>query len=286
MITGDGAGKLETRFCHDKSFREWVYALPPSASSIKKETETACVTLEDLIHRFQFLPEEPEHLRDVPLRYVGTKFLEHNLGMARVLYNMVSKDKAETTEDLLEKLWIYRNNKHYVRRQGENGFSGIEMLEAEDIANMFTENVPEKVLFLENKRTLEKHDFGDIVAIGGTGMALVKFVKTSPWLQKVRKVYHWGDIDTGGYRILDSMRQYLPDIKSFLMDKDLLEKTGTDWLSKDGWNKGEPCFTRLTEKELAAYHMLDSKEGRNRVEQEHIPDSIVKEKLEEIKKEQ
>src|SRR5205814_2049204 len=49
------------------------------------------------------------------------------------------------------------------------------------------------------------------------------------WL-KSRPIHYWGDIDTHGFAILDSLRAYFGHVHSFLMDRETLLAHRAHWI--------------------------------------------------------
>ena len=61
-----------------------------------------------------------------------------------------------------------------------------------------------------------------------------------PWLRDA-VVHYWGDLDTHGFAILDQLRAWLPQTRSFLMDRDTL------LAHRDRWGRdSSPTSARLT----------------------------------------
>jgi hypothetical protein len=90
-----------------------------------------------------------------------------------------------------------------------------------------------------------------------------------PWLQD-KAVYYWGDLDTHGFAILDSLRAILPSVRSFLMDRETLLLHRALWVEEP-----DPCHNplpRLTQAEQEVYEELrcDRLGVRVRLEQERI----------------
>jgi hypothetical protein len=90
-----------------------------------------------------------------------------------------------------------------------------------------------------------------------------------PWLRDV-DVHYWGDLDTHGFAILHQLRAWLPQTRSFLMDRATLIEHRTRW-------GREPTPTaarldRLTPEEAALYSDLvsDRLSEAVRLEQERI----------------
>lgn len=89
------------------------------------------------------------------------------------------------------------------------------------------------------------------------------------WLRQCELRY-WGDIDTHGFAILDQLRAHLPQVTSFLMDRETLLAHRTHW-----GEEPEPVrhdLARLTLEEAALYDDLrfDRLQPRLRLEQERI----------------
>jgi len=99
-----------------------------------------------------------------------------------------------------------------------------------------------------------------------------------PWLRDV-EVQYWGDLDTHGFAILHRLRAWLPQTRSFLMDRDTL------LAHRDRWGR-EPTPTaarldRLTLEEAGLYgELVEDRHGENvRLEQERLDWRWVLERL-------
>lgn len=101
------------------------------------------------------------------------------------------------------------------------------------------------------------------------------------WLSDV-PVWYWGDLDTHGFAILDRLRAWLPQTKSFLMDRATLLEHRPRWGSED--QPAAARLARLDPAESALYDdLVSDRYGVNvRLEQErldwrwvleHLPDS-------------
>ena len=91
----------------------------------------------------------------------------------------------------------------------------------------------------------------------------------APWLRRCR-LHYWGDIDTHGFAILDTLRAHFDHVESFLMDRDTLMAFESLWgIEERPIHRDLP---RLTAEERALYDDLrDHRIGRNlRLEQERI----------------
>ena len=73
------------------------------------------------------------------------------------------------------------------------------------------------------------------------------------WLHRV-EVWYWGDIDTHGFAILNQLRERLPHVRSFLMDRETLDAHAHAWTSE-----GTPVahdLPLLTAREREVYDLL------------------------------
>jgi hypothetical protein len=90
-----------------------------------------------------------------------------------------------------------------------------------------------------------------------------------PWLREA-ELHYWGDLDTHGFAILHQLRAWLPQTRSFLMDRDTLLAHRERWGSE-----GTPTaarLDRLTDEEAALYaDLVGDRYGEAvRLEQERI----------------
>jgi hypothetical protein len=106
------------------------------------------------------------------------------------------------------------------------------------------------------------------LVVFGLGYGLDRLAQV-PWLQD-RAVFYWGDIDTHGFAILDSLRGILPGARSFLMDRETLLAHQSLWGSEP--ERFERDLSRLTAPEAAFYEELraDRLGTHVRLEQERI----------------
>ncbi|MGB8297232.1 MAG: DUF3322 domain-containing protein [Polyangia bacterium] len=90
-----------------------------------------------------------------------------------------------------------------------------------------------------------------------------------PWLQD-KAIYYWGDLDTHGFAILDSLRAVFPKARSFLMDRQTLLGHRPLWVEEP--EPSQAPLSRLTEDEYELFEDLrfDRLGHRVRLEQERI----------------
>ena len=90
-----------------------------------------------------------------------------------------------------------------------------------------------------------------------------------PWLRDA-DVDYWGDLDTHGFAILNRLRAWLPQTRSFLMDRDTLLEHRRRWVTEATPTAAR--LDRLTTDEAAVYEdLVTDRYGRNvRLEQERV----------------
>lgn len=99
-----------------------------------------------------------------------------------------------------------------------------------------------------------------------------------PWLRDAQ-VHYWGDLDTHGFAILNQLRAWLPQTRSFLMDRDTLLAHRERWGREASPTAAQ--LGRLTADEAALYSDLvtDRFGERIRLEQERIDWTWAEERL-------
>lgn len=133
---------------------------------------------------------------------------------------------------------------------------------------------PKNVFIIENLRSgMAMPDLTDTVVIMGLGYA-VDVLQQIEWLKQAN-CFYWGDIDTHGLAILNRVRQYIPHIKSMMMDRETLMKMRPMWGHETKPSTGKLTYLNLEEQQL--YQDLQhNKLGQNiRLEQERITWSYV-----------
>lgn len=139
---------------------------------------------------------------------------------------------------------------------------------------------PERVYITENKTNgLAFPDSPGSVIIHGLGYGIGSLA-TVPWL-KNRDVRYWGDIDTHGFAILDRLRAFLPQARSFLMDEETFHAFREFWGQEPVDRRFGGSLERLEPAEQALFQALrDNRFGEClRLEQERIGFGYVRERL-------
>ena len=139
-----------------------------------------------------------------------------------------------------------------------------------------------RVLFVENHHTfLALPDMPDTIAIFSSGLLAQVLAKQLPWLAS-KEVLYWGDMDSYGFYILDTVRKYLPHTRSILMDIDTARDH--DALAVEEPNPSRFTPARLTSEEADALDYLrsHSSTGCLRIEQERIVFDYAVERLRDV----
>ena len=128
-----------------------------------------------------------------------------------------------------------------------------------------------RVFITENK--INGYVFPEVedgLILFGAGNGILSDLQEIPWLKKQSALWYWGDMDRNGFAILARVRQKYPQVKSFLMAKDIAARyrhfmvadTGNEWAMPDALTGEEQaCWQYLTCQPAAA----------KRLEQEKIP---------------
>lgn len=92
------------------------------------------------------------------------------------------------------------------------------------------------------------------IAVFGAGYGW-EALADATWLQACT-IHYWGDIDTHGFAILDSLRAHFPHVKSLLMDRDTLFAHRLQWGEEPADKRHLHPLLRLTQDETHLYDEL------------------------------
>jgi hypothetical protein len=160
-----------------------------------------------------------------------------------------------------------------------NGLSDLQ-IPAGDFADLDMEGT-ERVFVIENDiNGLAFPETKGALVIFGLGYGLERLAKAE-WMAD-QNIFYWGDIDTHGFAILDQLRHYFPQTRSFLMDRKTMMAHQPLWGTEPAPVIRE--LTRLTNPESALYtDLVQNRFARAlRLEQERISYSLLKEELKKI----
>lgn len=139
--------------------------------------------------------------------------------------------------------------------------------------------VPDWALIVENKDTyLNFPAMKGGICIFGSGNAGMTAVRRVPWMQRMRRLFYWGDLDADGFEILAGYRAQGISCTSILMDRATVTRFGRygTRLEKDHRTplvRERKELAMLDDEERATYELLTSASyrGNVRLEQEKIP---------------
>ncbi len=132
------------------------------------------------------------------------------------------------------------------------------------------------LLIVENERSLyQLPSLPNTTAILGAGLNL-------SWMQAAwisnKCIAYWGDIDTWGLSMLATARSYQAALTPLLMDEETFEYCNEEKAVAEPVTAGESTPSKLTEQEGALYQHLCQLD-RGRLEQEFLPDDLVKNEI-------
>jgi hypothetical protein len=236
--------------------------------------------VERLLAVLRWLIDHPDsglYVRQLPIPGIDTKWIGGNRGRLLDLLGQYRQREAggEGAPDTdLHRLAGLRREPDLLRlrlldpalRAAVGGLGDLTA-PVEQIAALPLE--PARVFIVENLQTgLAFADLPGAVCCMARGYAVDAYAAI-PWL-RCRPCHYWGDLDTHGFAILNSLRQHLPDARSLLMDADTLRRHRELWQREDKPAAGP--LERLTLEEQAVFGgLLTDRWGeRVRLEQERI----------------
>lgn len=223
-------------------------------------------------------PPHPLYIRELPIA-VHTKFIEDNKSLLKKLLDIVlPKDWINSTESDFSVRYFLKQPaiQTQIRILDESlkpmlGYNELA-LTLDDAA--WLEWQPEKVFIIENKACyLAFPKVKNAVAIFGEGFKS-RVSRHITWLEKT-DLYCWFDLDAAGFEMLNTIRQYYPNAKSFLMDETTYQNF-SEFSIHSVYRKRS--LDLLTEQEQAVYEFLVA--NNRRLEQEKIRQKHVNELLE------
>lgn len=176
--------------------------------------------------------EQSCYLRQLAIPGMSTKWLEKHKGLLSELLCAIKNQKSGTAVDFyslsnlkpIEALIPFKILDARLR----HWFSGMEYLAMPLIQLVKLEWEVKTVFFVENKQTgLTFTDLPGVVVFFGLGYGVTQLASI-PWVQRAN-CYYWGDIDTHGFAILNTLRSFLPNLRSFFMDEKTLITVKAYW---------------------------------------------------------
>lgn len=242
--------------------REWVVAQPLKALAFGDDWPALCAAYRWL----DTARESGKYLREISAPRVDTKFVErHRAVLAGLLGVPGSASAFLTGLGLQTKPEFLR-----MRIDPELGVlapltevtAPVDQMRRLDVAVQTAVIAENEVTFL----SLPVPPCG--VVLWGKGFEVDR-AGSLPWLSDA-DVHYWGDLDTHGFAILNQLRAWLPQSRSFLMDRETLLGHRDRWVSENSPTRAR--LDRLTAEESSLYQDLVSDRfgDRVRLEQERI----------------
>lgn len=249
--------------------REWIIKNPKKVIDNANEWK-------NILQVCQYFKQNPKpnlYIRELPVK-VHTKFVERNKSIVRELLDVLISEHLKSEEKEFENRFNLKYAEPQIRFKvldktiSDRFFSGIDDI-AIPVSQFEKLNLPiKKVLVVENKTTLYTTltlpKMNDTIAIFGSGFSVFN-LKNVRWFDNLKLLY-WGDIDVQGFEILSQFRNYFPQTRSVLMDKQTFDNFFED---DNGTPTNISTRLNLTIEEQQLYHIL--KTNNWRLEQEKIP---------------
>ncbi|WP_243833389.1 Wadjet anti-phage system protein JetD domain-containing protein [Frigoribacterium sp. PhB116] len=204
-------------------------------------------------------PTSGLYLRQLPIHGIHTKWIESH---RRLVFAFVGAVTGESTLGLASSPSLIRLRVLDARLRP----AGIGDLAVPAATLTAWAPAPTTVFVFENLETvLAMPDLPGAVVVHGSGYAVDRLAAV-PWIQSSRIVY-WGDLDSHGFAILDTIRRGCDDVRSVLMDEATLD-AHADLIGHEA-SPHRGVLARLTPGESTALHRLRDG-GDLRLEQERI----------------
>ncbi|HSH26340.1 MAG TPA: DUF3322 domain-containing protein, partial [Wenzhouxiangella sp.] len=233
--------------------------------------------LKAVLRYFRRHPRPGAYLRQLDIPGVDTKFIQARRGLISELLDATLPGEAIDTDATGARLF----NRRYglASRPVLVRFRILDPALA--LAGLTDLSVPapefagldlavDEVFITENEiNGLAFPDHPRAIVIFGLGYGLERLAGID-WLARAR-CWYWGDIDTHGFAILNRLRHYLPQARSFLMDRATLDAHRELWGREPEDHRFIGGLDRLNDAEQALYRTLrdDRLAERLRLEQEH-----------------
>lgn len=290
-------GRAEEASSYKKAYatvRETVSQLLPWMLTSKgirtfKEPTTVHIYLAVLRSLVKFFQQQretsasPLYLRDIRLAPVDTKFWERESSFILAVYQaLYPEDGIRNWTDLLTRLQLVRFPTQYAIRFLDDALrihpklewfsSSPDQLDALDLH-------PRVIFLVENKTNfLRFPKVKDAILLFSSGKSIPYLLSCLNWLKEHPHIYYWGDMDEDGFEMLNRARSILPQIQSFLMEKDLLLRYQNQLVFDEGLRFELAKLQFLTPMEKEAFLSLRSQ----RLEQECISEEDIHASLNEI----
>ncbi len=242
--------------------RSWVATQPHKALDVAGEWPRLLAAFDWL----EAVRGSGRHLREITAPGVDTKFVERHRS---VLAGLLAVPASGT--GFLSALGLATRPDTLRLRPGAAtaGFGGFSDLVVRVDELRLADIVAETAIVVENEASFLSVPVPERgIVFWGKGFEVDR-TGSVPWLREV-PVHYWGDLDSHGFAILDRLRAWLPQTRSFLMDRRTLLEHRERWVEEP--SPTNAALRHLTGEEQELYEDLvtDRFSTRVRLEQERI----------------
>lgn len=229
-----------------------------------------------VLNYFKQCPKPNKYIRELDIN-IDTKFIENNKNLISNLLETIIPDHINYHEEKFEEKFNLKSKDSFIRiRILDKNVNKINKIHKSfndfqlSIENINSLNLKCKNIFIiENEITfLTFPNLNDSIVIFGSGYAAKRLNKIN-WLSE-KNIYYWGDLDSHGFDILNTIRKDLPKIESIMMDRITFNEFYNKEFSPEIY-RNEMNYLNLDEKQL--FNFLKS--NKYRLEQEKISNKYV-----------
>jgi hypothetical protein len=242
----------------------------------------------DVLAWFRDHPRSSLYLRQVDIPGVDTKFIEARMQLFFELLDIVLEPYDRELTGTVAQRFVQRcglRTKPQVIRfrvlDSRIAIAGLTDL-AIPVSDFASLNIAARHIFITENEVngLAFPDFPEAIVVFGLG-AGAGLLQSASWMSG-RHIYYWGDIDTHGFAILDRLRGRLPNVCSFLMNRETLLAHRSLWVQEQAPYRA--ALSRLKPDDRALFDdLLYDRLGENvRLEQERISYTVLERSLEAI----
>jgi hypothetical protein len=216
------------------------------------------------------------YIRELDIEGVDTKFIENHKKVLDIFLSaLLDRDISKLSQNGFEKKYKLKYDLPTIRFRILD--KNLYIYNLSDISlplNEFSilDIACKRVYITENKiNGLSFPDVPNSIVIFGLGYG-VDSLRNIEWL-KTKEIYYWGDIDTHGFAILSQIRGYFPQVKSILMDEEVIDRYIYLGVEEPKAKRFLGKLNNLTLEEGRVFERLkidDTLKGL-RIEQERVP---------------
>jgi len=290
-------GKLRQAQCFEALWQQTATGQPALLAWMSKrplqalELADRWERLLSIVAWLQARPRPGVYLRQVDVPGVDSKFIENHRGVLTELLNLALPPEDIDTQasaaaqfarrfgflDKPVRIRLRPLDPSMLHLPGCTGLPDITL----DESSFAALTLPvERVFITENETNFLAFPAADrAIVIFGAGYGWEALARAA-WLHRCR-LHYWGDIDTHGFAILDSLRAHFPHTDSFLMDRRTLMAHRSQWGDEPPEKRHKHPLSRLTDQEARLYDdlRLDRIRPHLRLEQERVGFSWLNEQL-------